>query len=291
MRSVTILAAVVVSILPACAQPQAEIDPPEGGAIEVNAVEVTDPIDRQILDAYLAHVETLAAYCTPERMAQFAAQPEDIVWQGSQYIRVAYVAYLLTADAKYLDMFVERMDTLCDQLTTGPDGKRGWYGLAYDLFRHPDHPDRAVDVQITSFQIAGMLADFARVVEGDEALQATYGAKVEEYLSLAQELVDKWEARGSYHDLGLGGAVYTTHTDLHPIKGDLTLYPYPFNQVVHPVQTTNKGALAAAGRPDQGKDAVGRDHKRHILYRLEIPVEHGKVSYLHLRLGILHPHG
>ncbi len=215
MRTIALIAAAVLcsDVLSA---------PPQGGAIIVTPVQVTDPIDRQILDAYLAHVEKLSAYCTPERMAQFASQPEDIVWQGSQYIRVAYVAYLLTADPKYLDMFVERMDTLCDQLTTGPDGKRGWYGLAYDLFRHPDHPDRAVDVQITSFQIAGMLADFARVIQGDEALQPTYGAKVEEYLALAQELVDKWEARGSYRDLGVGGAVYTTHPDLHPVKGDLT---------------------------------------------------------------------
>ncbi|NQT54280.1 hypothetical protein HQ576_19640, partial [bacterium] len=184
---------------------------------------VTDPADRQILAAFLGHAERLASQCTPERMARFAAQPEDITWQGSQYIGMALTAYHLTGDAKYLDAFVERMDNLCKALTRGPDGFLGWYGLPLGLFRHPEHPGRKVDVMLTSFVVAGLMADFAKAVQADEALTTRHAATVKRYLALATDhLVKKWDARGCYKDLGPRGAVYITHPDLKPVKAALT---------------------------------------------------------------------
>ena len=199
--------AVLLCALPCCAQPP----------------EITDETDQQIVEAFLGKVESSAAYCTPERMAKYASQPEDITWQASLYLKMALVAYQLTEETKYLDMFVERTDTLCDQLTEGPDGYLGWYGVAYQLFRHPDRPDAKVDVLITSFVVAGILAEFAQIAQGNEALAETYGQKTAEYLDLAeQHLIKKWTARGRYKDLGTTGAVYITHPDLKPTKGSLT---------------------------------------------------------------------
>jgi len=184
---------------------------------------VDDPVDREILAAFLGHVETSARYCTPERMAKFASQPEDITWQASLHIRMPLAAYRLTGDAKHLDRFVERMDTLCTCLEKGPDGYLGWYGLPLPLFRHPDHPDRKLDVMLTSFVVAGLMADFARVVQSDDALKARHGATAARYLAIAEDhLVKKWDARGRYKDLGDRGAVYITHADLKPVKGSLT---------------------------------------------------------------------
>ena len=185
--------------------------------------EMTDPKDREILQAFLGHVEKSAAYCTPERMARFAAQPEDITWQASRYIKMPLVAYKLTEDIKYLDTFVERMDTLCDCLEAGPDGFKGWYGLAYELFRHPDHPEQKVDVIITSFTMADLIGQFAQIVKADRALADTYGNAASRYLALAEDhLIEKWGARGNYQDLGSTGGVYITHSDLKPTKGHLT---------------------------------------------------------------------
>ncbi|MFQ5809647.1 MAG: hypothetical protein ACE5JM_08510, partial [Armatimonadota bacterium] len=173
--------------------------------------------------AFLQHVEKSSVRGTPERLAQYAQQPEDITWQASKYIRMPLVAYGLTEDAKYLDMFVERMDNLCACMTKGPAGFLGWYGLPLELFRHPDHPDRKVDVILTSFVVAGLMADFARVVQTDDALQEKYEPAVRRYLALARDqLVKKWDARGCYKDLGDGGAVYITHPDLKVTKGSLT---------------------------------------------------------------------
>jgi len=186
-------------------------------------VQITDEVDRQIVSAFLQHAEKSRAYCTSERMAQFASQPEDITWQASLHIRMPLVAYQLTGEGKYLDMFVERMDTLCDQLSKGPDGFLGWYGLPLELFRHPHHPQRRVDVILTSFVMAGIMAEFALQVRKDSGLTAAYGQAAERYLELAtNHLVRKWDARGNYRDLGDTGAVYVTHGELKPTKAHLT---------------------------------------------------------------------
>ena len=185
--------------------------------------EVTDPVDRQILAAFLEHVDQSAARCTPERMARFASQPEDIVWQASHYVRMPLVAYRLTGNREYLDAFVKRMDTLCGCLERGPDGFLGWYGRPLELFRNPDRPGQKVDVVLTSFEMAGLLAEFARVVQADRHLADRYREPVQRYLSLAEDhLVKKWDVRGNYRDLGSHGAVYVTHPDLKPVKASLT---------------------------------------------------------------------
>ena len=185
--------------------------------------EITDPVDWQILEALLEHVDQSAARCTPERMAKFAAQPEDIVWLASHYVRMPLVAYRLTGNQEYLDAFVKRMDTLYACLERGPDGFLGWYGRPLELFRNPRRPGQKVDVVLTSFEMAGLLAEFARVVQPDIQLADRYRESVRRYLSLAEDhLIKKWDVRGAYRDLGSLGAVYITHPDLKPVKASLT---------------------------------------------------------------------
>ncbi|MFC1717488.1 hypothetical protein ACFL6S_27755 [Candidatus Poribacteria bacterium] len=188
-----------------------------------DAVPTMDTADREILAAYLEHVESSARYCTPERLAEFANQPEDITWQASQYIKMPLIAHKLTAETKYLDMFVERMDNLYGCLEQGADGFMGWYGVPLDLFRHPEYPDRQVDVMLTSFEVSGLMADFVQVVQNNEALKERYSETAQRYLALVEDhLIKKWDARGRYKDLGEAGAVYITHADLKPVKASLT---------------------------------------------------------------------
>jgi len=182
-----------------------------------------DNADSQILESFLVQVQRSGSYFTPERISESVKQPEDITWQVSKYIRIALVAYRLTEDSKYLEMFVERMDTLYDCLAEGADGFLGWYGLPLELFRHPEHPQQQVDVMLTSFVTAGLMAEFANVIQEDEILSERYNKTVERYLNLAEEhLVRKWDIRGQYKDLGKIGAVYITHADLKPTKANLT---------------------------------------------------------------------
>ncbi len=214
---------------------------------------VVEEGDRPILAAFLGHAERSAAYCTAERMAKFAAQPEDIVWQGSRYIRLPLLAYRLTGDARYLDEFVKRCDALYGCQTKGGDGFLGWYGLPLPLFRHPDHPEEKVDCLLTSFEVARMAADFARVVRADDALVRRHGRAAERYLKVAEEhLVRKWDARKCYRDLGRLGAVYSTHPGLKSVKAGLT---QPHNKHAKIVRAL-VSLYAATGRDEHLVKAV-----------------------------------
>ena len=73
------------------------------------AATITDPVDRQLLKVFLDQVERSSADCTPERMKEFAAFPEEIAWRASKLMRMPLVACRLTGDRKYLDT-VRRAD-------------------------------------------------------------------------------------------------------------------------------------------------------------------------------------
>jgi hypothetical protein len=55
---------------------------------------------------------------------------------------------------------------------------------------------------------------------------------------------------------------------------DLALDPCPRDQVVHPVQAADQGALAAAGRADEGGDLVLVDLEVHAAQGQEAAVVH-----------------
>ncbi len=206
MRMIVVAVALTVSVAAGSAEPP----------------EITDEIDREILAAFLEHTDRLPERLTPERMAYFATIPEKITWEACMYIGMPLSAWRLTGDTRYLDVFVSLTDMLCESLREGPDGFQGWYGLPLPLFRHPDHPEREVDVILTSFEFTHMIAEFAQVVRGDEAL-AEYAPAADRYLALAEDhLVAKWDARGNYKDFGELGGVYITHGDLKPTKAHLT---------------------------------------------------------------------
>lgn len=180
-----------------------------------------DPADRPIVDAFLGHVDSGARYCTPERMARYASQPEDIMWQASLHIRMPLVAYQFTGEQAYLDTFVERMDTLLAEMTEDDEGHPGWYGLALELFRHPDHPEEPVDVIITSLKMAELMSDFVVTVR-EAGLADAHAEWIDRYLPLAGALVDKWTERGNFRVLPDGRAVYITNERLKPTKAHLT---------------------------------------------------------------------
>jgi len=114
--------------------------------------EVTDPVDQQILKAFLEHVDKSEARSTPERMARFAAQPEDIVWQASHYVRMPLVAYRLTGNQEYLE------DPERWKHWIGAEHRSGYYSLSVSqavlLYEHGLLFDRADIDRFLKTQIA-----------------------------------------------------------------------------------------------------------------------------------------
>jgi hypothetical protein len=205
----------------AAGQPFEELACEALGFDEVTAVTMEDADDELILEKFLEHAAGLPSSLTESYCASQTVQPEDIKWVVVPQIRMALVSYKLTADSQYLDIFVQVMDNLQASLTEGPDGYLGWYGKALDLFQSPENPD--VDVIITSFGVADLIAQFVQIVQCDETLAATYAAQITDYLDLAENhLVPKWEARGNVVDLATTGVIFRTHEDLRVDKGHLT---------------------------------------------------------------------
>jgi hypothetical protein len=187
-------------------------------------VQVTDAKDKDILRQFLAHAERVPEQVNPDYCKRMAAEePESYTWQALPQLSMLLTAYQLTADPKYLDLFVRTFENMRAALTTGPDGFLGWYGKAFDIFRDAKDPDKKVDVEINAFRAADVLTAFLEEVASDEQLSRRYARQQEQYLDLLEnQLLKKWEVRGSYVDLGGTGAIYRTHPGLKDVKAHLT---------------------------------------------------------------------
>jgi hypothetical protein len=231
------------------------------GLDSVSAATMEDADDELVLQKFLEHTQALPSSLTESYCQSMTAQPEDIKWQVVPQIRMALVSYKLTGDSQYLDIFVEVMDNLRSTLITGPDGYLGWYGKALDLFQSPDNPD--VDVIITSFGVADLLAQFVQIVQCDAALASTYATQITDYLDLAEShLLPKWEERGNVVDVGTTGVIFRTHEDLRVDKGHLTQPHNKHSIIIH----TYANLYAATGDSAYMQRAVqvGTRYKRSL---------------------------
>lgn len=192
--------------------------------LDAAPVEIDDEADRRIVDAFLEHTRRVPTRVSAEHCREMAAEKvEGITWEILPYLKMPLVAYELTGDADYLDIFVAAFGNLRAAMTEGPDGYLGWYGTALPIFRDPDDPDKAVDVLINSFRAVELLSEFVEHVDADPTLRRRFGEPREQYLDLTtNHLVRKWTERGNYVDLGDAGAIYRTHFGLKAEKGNLT---------------------------------------------------------------------
>ncbi len=195
-----------------------------GVAAAGEAVRIDDAKDREILQAFLGHVEKLPTRITADSCRTLAAEePEGYCWKIVPQLRMALVAWRLTGDVKHLEAFVTLFETMRSALTKGPDGYLGWYGKPLPLFRDPASPARRTDVIITSYSVSHAVCEFLEEVAAVPALAEKYAARRAAWLDLIENhLVRKWERRGSYVDLGTGGGIFRTPEGLRDTKARLT---------------------------------------------------------------------
>ncbi len=179
--------------------------------------------DRLILESYLRHTTENAARFTPQAVAA-VEQPEDICWTWIPYLRMPLLAYELTGDTTYLDLFVREADVLLTRLRPGPDGYLGFRGLPYELFRNPLDPRAEIDVDITEFEVAHLFCDVAELVRAEPAALSRYEAPVARFLEVAEKHLagPKWETRGRYVDLGREGAIFRMPAECGNNRDNLT---------------------------------------------------------------------
>ena len=187
-------------------------------------VAISDPADKQVVEAFLKHVQRVPEQLTAEQCRQYVTKSvEDYTWIVLPYLDMTLTAYQVTGDARYLGMFVGVFANMRSAMTQGPDGFLGWYGTPNTIFQNPDNPTKPIDVIINSFRATDVLSQFVETVQRDPALSRRYARQRQEYLDLIENhLVRKWDVRGNYVDLGPTGGIYRTHFGLKFDKASLT---------------------------------------------------------------------
>jgi hypothetical protein len=175
--------------------------------------QISDEKDRQILDGFLVHAAKVAEHLSADHCRELAKEDseetEAILWRALPYLRMPLVAYELTGDPAYLDVFAQAFENLRAAMTVGPDGFLGWYGRVDPDYADPANPDVLLDAIISSFGVTEAACDFLFLAAEDPELSRKYANQRAEYLDLVEnQLVKKHDVRGDCVDLGRGGAIY-----------------------------------------------------------------------------------
>ncbi|HUS47809.1 MAG TPA: hypothetical protein VM098_06810 [Phycisphaerae bacterium] len=225
-----------------------------GGAAAGQPIPITDPTDKQIVEAFLKRAAWVPTYITPERCKKTAAeQVTNYTWQLLPFSDLTLTAYQLSGDANYLEMFTRVFEAMRSALTKGPKGYLGWFGKTLPLMQDPNDPDKKVPELLVGFRAAAVVCRFIELTDGDPALKAKYAKRRAEYLDLLEKhLIAKWDARGCWVDLGAGGAVYRGQAGMSPTRSRLTK-PHNMHSII------TRGLLAlyrVTGRDEYMRRAV-----------------------------------
>jgi hypothetical protein len=197
------------------------------------ALKITNPADKQIVESYLKHVNTFRRMVTPEYCRKTAAgQVTNYTWAVMPVLDTSLTAYRVTGEAKYLEIFVGMFANCRSAMTKGSDGYLGWYGKTLPLMQDPKDPDKKVDEILNSFAAADVLSRFIEETDKDKAQKAKYAKQRTAYLDLLENhLIPKWDARGCFVDLGARGGVYRGPTGMSPTRSRLTK-PHNMHEII-----------------------------------------------------------
>ena len=134
------------------------------------------------------------------QLARREANTTGYCWNAAWSIQHFVMGYRAYVDTEWLDAGVKYYDAVMANLTVGQGGYRGWIvPYSYDA-------NWWCDMHVTDSILVNGLLGFAEVVLKDDALKAKYGARAAEYVALAKkDLVEKWDARGTWREDGPGG--------------------------------------------------------------------------------------
>ncbi|MFH1571334.1 MAG: hypothetical protein ABIL09_25315 [Gemmatimonadota bacterium] len=166
-----------------------------------------------------------------------------------------------TGDGAYVQAGITYFDSLIARLYTAPDGHRGWVG--------PYIYDESIwgDVHVADAILVGPMLDLAEYVrlEAPPEVRTRFGPKAAEYVDLAEQLLAKWEDRGTWLEDGQVGGYVAWDRFLDPAD---------------PGTWQQRGAVLNAGSslPSNKQQDMGIVHLR--LYRLTGSAEHRRKAVL-----------
>jgi hypothetical protein len=132
---------------------------------------------------------------------------EDIAWLMTPFVEGFYYGYLATGDTKWVDKEVDWADSLIKRAVKEPDGYIGWPGKD-PHGTQVDGLDRLFgDSMLGDAMVFRPIVLMSGEILKHRALKDKYGAKAESYLKLAEQLYEKWDQRGGWHETKDGGLI------------------------------------------------------------------------------------
>jgi len=124
---------------------------------------------------------------------------EEIGWLISPFLNGFYYGYRATGDPQWIDHLIDWADSWIQRGVKEPDGYLGWPKAAGASTSAV--PDFTTDNQLGEAMGLRPLVLMAGEIRKTPALKEKYGAKAEAYLRLAEQVFEKWDARGAWREV------------------------------------------------------------------------------------------
>lgn len=153
-----------------------------------------------------------ARYCDRE-------MGEELGWKMSPFLEGFYYGFRATGDARWVSRLVDWADAWIRRGRKEPDGFIGWPksgsgGTASENFLS----DSLLGEAMTLRPVVLMAAEILK----DPEFKKTYGSAAESYLSLAEQIFQKWDTRGCWREVKAGGLWVEPPFGLDPKTGQWT---------------------------------------------------------------------
>lgn len=167
--------------------------------------------DQIVLERFIGHAVSFAGGLTEEKLANKCREkgPESFCWVEFRYLNCLNVAYQLTGDTHYLDLFRDSFALFRKIMTKGPDEYWGWYGKPIPSRRLKDQPDLEIDELQMNFRAIALLSLWVELARDDPDYAKANKDVIDSYLDLMEKhLFPKWDERGFFVMIPGQGGVY-----------------------------------------------------------------------------------
>jgi hypothetical protein len=162
------------------------------------AAKMDEPRAREWLSRWEANIlkDARTRYCDRE-------MGEEIGWLVSPFLNGFYYGYRATGDPKWVEMLIDWTDSVIKRGVKEPDGYVGWPKAAGASTSAV--ADFTTDNQLGEAMGLRPIVLMADTIRKTPALRAKYSDKASEYLRLAEQVFEKWDARGCWREVEHGG--------------------------------------------------------------------------------------
>lgn len=191
--------------------PETRASRPEDCSIFLDKSRLLKEQDQRVIERFIGHAKTFAENLSDASVAAALEEkgPERFCWVDFRYLNCLNIAFQLTGDDAYLDLFREAFGHYEQALSRGEDQFLGWYGKTIESRQKKENPDLKVDELQTNFRAIGILSTWIELARSRSDYAANNLVTIEGYLELIeQHLFPKWDVRGHFAIIPGRGGVY-----------------------------------------------------------------------------------